>query len=270
MSMNILQQEDLIKGAPDDLLIQEAKAPTGQVPQYLVISEIQRRKDMRERFASQEEQPSQTVADQIVAEASPPQGIGALQPQMPPQMPTEAPMGAMPPSGGMPPPQIPPEMMAAQAAPMAPPPQMMAAGGGMMPYRRMAGGGMIPPNALVEDASKFSQDSLYDVDPSQMAMANPTDMGIASVLPMAGGGVVRMDEGGRIQAIKDMAYERYYGDDDKLNVGTALLDASSVIPVGVGIGLGGRAVYQGGKRLLPKLAKYLKSGALGSMILSEY
>ena len=182
MSMNILQQEDLIKGAPDDLLIQEAKAPTGQVPQYLVISEIQRRKDMRERFASQEEQPSQTVADQIVAEASPPQGIGALQPQMPPQMPTEAPMGAMPPSGGMPPPQIPPEMMAAQAAPMAPPPQMMAAGGGMMPYRRMAGGGMIPPNALVEDQSKFSIDSAGDIPEDQRGMVSPVNMGLPKVV----------------------------------------------------------------------------------------
>jgi hypothetical protein len=182
MSMNILQQEDLIKGAPDDLLIQEAKAPTGQVPQYLVISEIQRRKDMRERFASQEEQPSQTVADQIVAGASPPQGIGALQPQMSPQMPTEAPMGAMPPSGGMPPPQIPPEMMAAQAAPMAPPPQMMAAGGGMMPYRRMAGGGMIPPNALVEDQSKFSIDSAGDIPEDQRGMVSPVNMGLPKVV----------------------------------------------------------------------------------------
>jgi len=71
-----------------------------------------------------------------------------------------------------------------------------------------------------------------------------------------------MDEGGRIQAIKDMAYERYYGDDDKFNYGTALLDAASFIPVGGAIGLGGRVIYQGGKRLLPKLGKYLKSGAL--------
>ena len=142
----MLEKEDLIKGATDDLLLQEAQSPTGSVPQFLVVSEIQRRKSMRDRFSAQEQQPEQSVAEQIVAGATP-QGIGALQPQMPSQAP-----------------QMPPEMMAAQNAPMAPSPQMMAAGGGRMPYRRMAGGGMVPPNSLVEDASKFNPQTLYDMD----------------------------------------------------------------------------------------------------------
>ena len=185
--MNILEQEDLIKGAPDDLLLQEAQSPTGRVPQFLVVSEIQRRKSMRDRFSAQEQQPEQSVAEQIVAGATP-QGIGALQPQMPSQAPS-MPMQA---------PQMSPEMMAPQNAPMAPPPQMMAAGGGRMPYRRMAGGGIVPPNSLVEDASKFNPENLYDMDASQMAMASPTNMGIASVLPMAGGGIVRMAKGEQV------------------------------------------------------------------------
>ena len=227
--MNILEQEDLIKGATDDILLREAQSPTGSVPQFLVVSEIQRRKEMRNRFSTQDGQPEQSVADQIVAEATP---------------------------------QMPSEMMVPQNDPMAPQPQMMAAGGGRMPYRRMAGGGIVPPNSLVEDAAKFNPQNLYDMDASQMAMASPTNMGIASVLPMASGGVVRMDEGGGIQAIKDMAYEHYYGDDDKFNYGTALLDAASFIPVGGAAALGGRAIYRGGKILLPKLAKYLKSGVL--------
>ena len=75
--MNILEQEDLIKGAPDDILLQEAQSPTGSVPAFLVISEIQRRKGMRDRFSAQEQQPEQSVAEQIVAGAAP-QGIGAL------------------------------------------------------------------------------------------------------------------------------------------------------------------------------------------------
>ena len=181
--MNILEQEDLIKGATDDILLQEAKSPTGRVPQFLVVSEIQRRKSMRDRFSTQDEQPEQSVAEQIVAEAAP-QGIGALQPQAS-SMPMQAP-------------QMPPEMMVAQNAPMTPQSQMMAAGGGRMPYRRMAGGGIVPPNSLVEDAAKFNPQNLYDMDASQMAMASPTNMGIASVLPMAGGGVVRMAEGQKV------------------------------------------------------------------------
>ena len=166
--MNILQQEDLIKGAPDEVLLQEAQSPSGQVPQYLVVSEIQRRKDMRQRFAAEEEQPQQTVAEQIVAESASPQGIAALLPQTPPQ----APVGSVPSSPPMPPPQMPPQMMAAQMAPAAPQPQpeMMADGG-------------IVPNAIIEDASKFNPESLYDVGPMQQrAMANSTDMGIPKTL----------------------------------------------------------------------------------------
>ena len=59
--MNILEIEDTLKGIPDEALIQEAQAPSGGAPQYLVISEIQRRSDMRERFAAEEQQSQNTV-----------------------------------------------------------------------------------------------------------------------------------------------------------------------------------------------------------------
>jgi len=217
--MNILQQEDLIKGTPDDLLVQEAQNPSGAVPQFLVISEIQRRQDMRQRFAAEEEQPQQTVADQIVSGVSPQQqDIAALPPQMPPQ----APVGAMPPQMPppqmppqmMPPPQMPPEMMAAQMPPMASQPQQVM----------MAGGGPIP-NAIIEDASKFSPESLYDVDPvQQSAMLNATNMGIPSVLPMAGGGVVRMQEGGYLAGKQGWIPDRYQDEGE----GIGSLDYSQI------------------------------------------
>lgn len=87
--MNILEAEDIIKGLPDDALMQESEMPTGQLPQFLVVSEIQRRSDMRNRYAQQmQEQPQGTVADQIKQ-----QGIMSMMPQMgmpqmgmPPQM----------------------------------------------------------------------------------------------------------------------------------------------------------------------------------------
>ena len=75
--MNILEQEDLIKGLPDQALFQQAENPTGEVPQFLVISEIQRRNDMRKRFEASEPQPQSTAAERIVRE-----GLGAF---MPPQ-----------------------------------------------------------------------------------------------------------------------------------------------------------------------------------------
>ena len=69
--MNILEIEDMIKGLPDMALRKEATQPTGRVPQFLVISEIKRRSDMRKRF--QERQPQGTIKDQIVNE-----GIAAM------------------------------------------------------------------------------------------------------------------------------------------------------------------------------------------------
>ncbi len=132
--MNILEQEDIIKGLPDQALMQEAQMPSGQVPQYLVVSEIQRRSDMRKRFKEQQPQEG-TVKDQVMQE-----GIMSMMPQMPPAMPMQAsapPM--MPPSMPMmpqgAPPPMPPQGIAAAA-----PPQMMS-GGGIV---RMNQAGVVP------------------------------------------------------------------------------------------------------------------------------
>ena len=75
--MNIIEQEDIIKGLPDDALQREARMPSGQVPQFLVVSEIQRRTDMRKRFDANQPQQNMSVAEQVVQE-----GIGAVQPTM--------------------------------------------------------------------------------------------------------------------------------------------------------------------------------------------
>ena len=62
---NIIQAEDDVKGMPDQALQQMAQRPDGRYPQFLVVSEIQRRSNMRKRFESQQ-QPQGTVKDQIV------------------------------------------------------------------------------------------------------------------------------------------------------------------------------------------------------------
>lgn len=135
--MNILEIEDVIKGLPDQALMQEAQAPSGQMPQFLVVSEIQRRADMRKRFQTQQQEtPQQTVAEQIVSQGiasmgqspipltqQPPQGMppqGMQQPPMPPQ--------GMPPQG-MPQPPMSPPMSPPMMGQPSMPPQGMAAGG---------------------------------------------------------------------------------------------------------------------------------------------
>lgn len=138
--MNILEQEDIIKGLPDAALVKEASAPSGQVPQFLVISEIKRRSDMRKRHQEQQQQPQGTVKDQIVMEAM------GIAPMMPTAMtPPAQPMGPAgpPPNGAMPPPMggMPPQ----GAPPMAPPmPQGgIASAPPAMPPMGMAQGGIV-------------------------------------------------------------------------------------------------------------------------------
>ena len=144
--MNILDAEDMIKGLPDQTLMQQAQMPTGELPQFLVVSEIQRRSDMRKRHEAQTQEQSQgTVKDQIMRE-----GIAAMMPQqpmgMPPQMmpqgmPPQGMPPQMPPQGGPQgmPPQMPPRGMPPQGMPPGMPPMGMAAGG----IVRMQGGGFL-------------------------------------------------------------------------------------------------------------------------------
>ena len=48
--MNIIQLEDNLKGLADNSLQNEMINPTGMYPQYLVMSEIQRREEMRKGY----------------------------------------------------------------------------------------------------------------------------------------------------------------------------------------------------------------------------
>lgn len=74
--MNLLDLSEMLKGAPDDYLRQHVQTPDGTVPQFLALSELQRRQDMRARFAgaAQAKEPS-TVAQDILQQGGSP-GIG--------------------------------------------------------------------------------------------------------------------------------------------------------------------------------------------------
>ena len=123
--MNIFEQEDVVKGMPDQRLMMEVQRPSGSVPQYLVVSEIQRRADMRKRFAAQQTTPSTTVKDQIVSG-----GIAAMAPRQP----SIGGMTSSPPSPMQP--MAPQQAMPQPAAPMrmpTPPPVRMNRGE-MVPF----------------------------------------------------------------------------------------------------------------------------------------
>lgn len=104
--MNILEAEDMVKGLPDQVLFQYAQNPPPQIPQYLAVSEVQRRQEMRQRFQAQSQGQQPTVMDQILQGGSPeqaPQGGppgGAPPGAAPPGAPMEQPMTGAP-MGGM-------------------------------------------------------------------------------------------------------------------------------------------------------------------------
>jgi len=75
--MNIVKLQNELKGVPDDALIGYVQNPTGHVPTYLALSELQRRKDMREKY--QAAQPEKTTVAEDLAAPPQPQGIAAIQ-----------------------------------------------------------------------------------------------------------------------------------------------------------------------------------------------
>ena len=88
--MNIIQVQDRLKGVTDEALVGYINNPTGDVPTYLALGEVERREDMRKEYqAAQAEQPQKTVAEEMVAKLSMPTGIGALTSNMGPEMPPE-------------------------------------------------------------------------------------------------------------------------------------------------------------------------------------
>ena len=76
--MNLLSIQDTLKNASDQQLMQLMRSPDSSAPSYLVVSELNRRKEMR---AKQAQPPRRTVAEDLTSEESQqaPMGIRSLQ-----------------------------------------------------------------------------------------------------------------------------------------------------------------------------------------------
>ena len=128
--MNILQQQNSAKELSDQQLQQELLNPTGALPSYLALSELQRRKDMRSSYQSLQGKPGSSMAEEFA------RGLGGADVGKY----GEAVRGAMPssPGGEQPPMQAPmqapmqPPMQAPMQDPMQAPQQQFAEGGAIM------------------------------------------------------------------------------------------------------------------------------------------
>ena len=84
--MNILEQSEALKDFPEQVLMREMQMPSGNFPQYLVLTEIKRRKRVRDEYQRREAQDMPTVAEEAVQAAGMPQeGVMQLARNMAPQ-----------------------------------------------------------------------------------------------------------------------------------------------------------------------------------------
>ena len=72
--MNIIELQDSLKDVSDNVLMREMQSPSGNMPQFLVLSELTRRRRMREDYNRQMAADMPTVAEEVMTAAGAPQG----------------------------------------------------------------------------------------------------------------------------------------------------------------------------------------------------
>ena len=84
--LDVLEVQDKLKSFSSYQLVQEMQMPTGRIPQFLVLSELNRRKDMKQDMARRESADQPTVKEEVVAASGMPmQETSMLAQQMSPQ-----------------------------------------------------------------------------------------------------------------------------------------------------------------------------------------
>ena len=150
---NLVQVAEELEYVPKDQLIEYSQNPDSRYPQYLVLSEIQRRTQMERMYNAQEasmNQPTTTVAEEVVADFAQPQGLGGM------NVNGSANADAFSPQAGMPaaPMQMPATPMQMPATPM-----QMAAIGGRTGFQNIG------------STSRANLLASFDIDPTGMSPA---------------------------------------------------------------------------------------------------
>jgi len=97
--LNLVQVAEDLESMPKEMLIQNSQNPSSTYPQFLIISEIQRRTQNEKAYAAAQPKPKTTVAEEVVSEFAQPSGLQNMNPnEMMPQNPTPMQMAA---SGGI-------------------------------------------------------------------------------------------------------------------------------------------------------------------------
>tara|TARA_R110000850_G_scaffold172998_2_gene298668 strand:+ start:321 stop:1757 length:1437 start_codon:yes stop_codon:yes gene_type:complete len=149
---NLVELSNQLEDFPEQQLVQMSQDPNSMYPSYLVLSEIQRRNQMRKMYEAQQPKPETTVAEEVIGEFAGQQGLQGAMAQSP------GPQDAFPPS---------------DMGNMAPPSPMQAmASGGRTGYQV---GGFTPTgqnpyptgSELVSDTFTSTEENPYPIDPEQ-------------------------------------------------------------------------------------------------------
>jgi len=195
--MNIIDLQESLKDYPDSKLMNEMQRPSGNLPQFLVLGELQRRKRMRDDFKRREAADTPTVAEEMITGAGVPQeGLMAM-------------AGAMAPNTA-----VSQDTGIDQAMPMqatrAPQPQMAASGGlmnfasgGAISVQPTGGGNYI----LVQDGERVQGTGVYSdfesADAASRAIRDAQPFQVPRILADKGlaPSPIAMDEGPSLQEI---------------------------------------------------------------------
>ncbi len=175
---NIIEQQDLLKGLPDNRLMTLLQSPVADIPPFLVAAEAQRRQALRQQFAGSENKESvvDTLAKQL---AGIPQNISAPS-QKPPQIPQTPQMQGV-------------AALQQQQAPQQQAPQQMRDGG--MVQRYYNGGKVEPwwslpdisgPVTAVKDWVGGTASSAYDfltTPYSEIEQSAPVEEAVPRIFP---------------------------------------------------------------------------------------
>lgn len=143
--MNIVKLQRQLQSVPEQALVGYVQNPDGRVPSYLALTELSRRKQMREEY-QKAAAPEKSVAESMVEEAS---GIAAIPQEMGQPMPQQMAPQMPPQMAQAPQPQAPMQMAEGGLAALSLPDDMFDeesyAGGGIVAFEE---GGEVPSYQL--------------------------------------------------------------------------------------------------------------------------
>jgi hypothetical protein len=292
--MNLVDLATELEYVPKEQLAQMSQDPSSRYPQYLVLSEIQRRTANEKAYAAAKPRPTTTVAEEVVGEFMQPQGLQAGMPSE--SAPTDAFSSE---SMGIP-----------ASAPMQQPMMGMAQGGTtesatpeavmqqssnelkrlktadknfnerFAQLNKLYDAGLINTDRYVKSMKTLTDTSAQDIDVgryrpffgAKLPNMPTTRRGLETALKQsrnemqqkqlgfASGGLTGYAVGGNpalqqsfinplTERLQELAAERYYDEEGDFNYGTALGDATILIP-GLGLaGAGLRGLYGAGRAL---------------------